>query len=46
MRPISVTGLGPASNQQGRYAYRAASDEGLAIIRQVDNFYVRLRYSF
>ena len=46
MRPISVNGLGPASNQQGRYAYRAASDEGLAIIRQVDNFYMRLRYSF
>ncbi len=44
--PIAVNGLGPASNQQGRYAYRQASDVGVSIVRHIDNFFVRLRYSF
>jgi hypothetical protein len=46
MKPIPVNGLGPASNQQGRYAYQAANDVGLSILRKTDNLYVRLRYSF
>jgi hypothetical protein len=44
--PISVNGLGPVGNEQGQYAYRTASDDGVAIVRHIDNFFVRLRYSF
>jgi len=44
--PISVNGLGPVGNQQGKYAYQQASDVGVSIVRHVDNFFIRLRYSF
>jgi hypothetical protein len=45
-QPISVNGLGPASNQQGPYAYRTQVDRGVSIVRSMDNVYMRLRYSF
>jgi hypothetical protein len=44
--PMSINGLGPVSNEQGRYAYQVEEDRGLSIVRALDNFYVRLRYSF
>lgn len=43
---MPVNGLGPASNQQGPYAYRVASDDGVSIVRSTDNVYLRLRYAF
>jgi len=44
--PISVNGLGPASNQQGPYAYRSQVDHGVSIVRQMDSIFLRLRYAF
>ena len=46
MNPIPINGLGPVSNEQGPYAYQAQSDVGVSIVRHIDNFFVRLRYSF
>ena len=43
---MPVNGLGPASNQQGRYAYEVASDDGVSIVRSTDNVFLRLRYAF
>jgi len=43
---MPVNSLGPASNQQGPYAYQVASDEGVSIVRSTDNVFLRLRYAF
>ena len=46
LRPISINGLGPVSNQQGPRANLGQVDNGVSIVRSIDNFFVRLRYAF
>ncbi len=46
LRDIPVTGIGPASNQQGEFAYQVAVENAIAIVRDRDELFLRLRYTF
>ena len=43
---IGLASIGPAANQQGPRAYQAGFPTGLGLFRDLDQFYMRLRYSF
>jgi hypothetical protein len=43
---IATNGIGPAGNEQGDWAYQGGADNGIAIARDRDEFYLRLRYTF
>jgi hypothetical protein len=44
--PILNNGIGPASNQQGDWAYEGGAQNGISIVRDRDEAYLRLRYTF
>ena len=43
---IATNGIGPAGNQQGDWAYEFGAENGIAIARDRDEVYLRLRYTF
>ena len=44
--PISTNGIGPASNQQGDWAYEGGAQNGISIVRDRDEAFLKLRYTF
>ena len=45
-RTMPVAGLAPASDRFGRHAYESFFEPGLSLIRERDEIFVRLRYTF
>ncbi len=43
---IPTNGIGPPSNEQGDWAYQGGAENGLSIVRDRDEVYLRLRYTF
>ena len=43
---MPINGIGTASNRSGPRAYQDAADNGLALVRDRDEVFVRLRYTF
>ena len=43
---ISVNGIGPASNEQGDWAYNTGAQNGISIVRDRDEVFLKLRYTF
>ncbi|MCL4685287.1 hypothetical protein KJ059_11120 [Myxococcota bacterium] len=43
---IPIQGLGTVGNQAGRGAYTQGVENGLAVVRERDEFFMRLRYTF
>jgi hypothetical protein len=43
---IPNNGIGPASNQQGDWAYEGGAQNGISIVRDRDEAFLRLRYTF
>ncbi|MEE2673664.1 MAG: DUF1302 family protein [Myxococcota bacterium] len=43
---ISSNGIGPASQQQGDWAYQGGAQNGISIVRDRDEAYLRIRYTF
>jgi hypothetical protein len=42
----SVNSAGPAGNRQGKHAYQDGTENGLAAVRDRDEVFLRLRYTF
>jgi hypothetical protein len=45
-RVMPINGLGPVSARFGRNAYKSFSESGLAAVRERDEIYLRIRYTF
>jgi hypothetical protein len=45
-RPMPVTGLAPTSERFGRNAFDSFFEGGLSLVRERDEMFVRLRYTF
>ena len=43
---IATNGIGPASNEQGDWAYQTGAQNGISIVRDRDEAYLRIRYTF
>ena len=43
---MPVNEIGPASNRLGAHAYQDSTENGLALIRDRDELYLRVRYTF
>jgi hypothetical protein len=43
---IASNGIGPAGNEQGDWAYQSGAQNGLSIVRDRDEVYLRIRYTF
>jgi hypothetical protein len=43
---ISSNGIGPPGNQQGDWAYQGGAQNGISIVRDRDEVYLRIRYTF
>ena len=43
---ISSNGIGPAAQQQGDWAYQGGAQNGISIVRDRDEVYLRIRYTF
>jgi hypothetical protein len=43
---IATNGIGPAGNEQGDLAYKSGAQNGLSIVRDRDEVFLRLRYTF
>jgi len=43
---IASNGIGPPGNQQGDWAYQGGAQNGISIVRDRDEVYLRLRYTF
>jgi hypothetical protein len=43
---MPISGIGPASNQRGEYAYKVGVENGIALVRDRDEVFMRLRYTF
>jgi len=45
-RPMALAGLSPATERFGRHAYRTSVENGLSLIRERDELFLRIRYAF
>ena len=45
-RPMSLTGLAPTSERFGRDAFKSFFEPGLSLVRERDEIFLRLRYTF
>jgi hypothetical protein len=43
---MPIQGLGTVGGESGRLAYQESVENGLAVVRERDEFYLRLRYTF
>ena len=43
---MPIQGLGTVGGESGRLAYQESVENGLAVVRERDEFYMRLRYTF
>ncbi|MDP6981057.1 MAG: hypothetical protein QF570_21050, partial [Myxococcota bacterium] len=43
---MPIRGIGPAANQRGRYAYKVGVENGISLVRDRDEVFMRLRYTF
>jgi hypothetical protein len=46
LHEMPIQGIGPASNQRGEYAYKVGVENGIALVRDRDEVFMRLRYTF
>src|SRR5690606_38825976 len=46
MVDMPVSGLATVGGESGRFAYQEAVENGLAVVRERDEFYLRIRYTF
>ena len=46
LHEMPLAGIGPASNQRGQYAYQVGVENGIALVRDRDEVFMRLRYTF
>jgi hypothetical protein len=45
-RPMALAGLYPATERFGRHAYRTSVENGLSLIRERDEIFLRIKYTF
>ena len=43
---MPLNGIGPAASRSGPNAYKDGTDNGLSLIRDRDEIYLRVRYTF
>lgn len=43
---MPLAGIGPAANQRGKYAYKVGVENGISLVRDRDEVFLRLRYTF
>jgi hypothetical protein len=43
---MPLAGIGPVSNQRGEYAYKVGVENGIAALRDRDEVFMKLRYTF
>ena len=43
---MPIASVAPASNQRGEYAYKVGVENGIALVRDRDEVFMRLRYTF
>lgn len=46
LHEMPLASIGPASNQRGEYAYKVGVENGIALVRDRDEVFMRLRYTF
>jgi len=46
LHEMPLAGIGPVSNQRGKYAYKVGVENGISLVRDRDEVFLRLRYTF
>lgn len=46
LHEMPLAGIGPAANQRGQYAYKVGVENGISLVRDRDEVFMRLRYTF
>lgn len=46
LHEMPLAGVGPAANQSGKYAYKVGVENGISLVRDRDEVFMRLRYTF